>query len=180
MARVGWKRKRGGTWRRQKKQEGARLRARRVGKIFFGFYALACGCILSWGAVLCSSVVPLVLRCAAVCVVSCWWCSVVWLALAGAVCCRLWLAGVCSWVRWAAVVFRWSAFLRVLLAGHVACCPAVCRGWLWCPAALYCVLCSVVLCCRVVPCCGALLPVFLCWWCPFFGAWGLPPGEHNT
>ena len=37
---MGWKRKRGGTWRRQKKREGARLRARRVGKIFFGFYAL--------------------------------------------------------------------------------------------------------------------------------------------
>ena len=128
---------------------------------------VACGCILSWGALMCCSVLPPVVRCAAVCVVSCWWCSVVSLALAGAVCCRLWLPGVCSLVRWAAVVFRWGALLRVLLGGSVACCPAVCRGLLWCPAALYCGLFSVVLCCRVVPCCGALLPVSLCWWCWF-------------
>ena len=111
-------------------------------------------------ALLCSSVV----RCGAVCVVSCWWCCVVSFAPAGAVCCCLWLPAVRCWVWLPAVVFRWCVLSRLLLFGR---CPSVCCGLLWCPAPLCCVPCSVVLCRRVVPCCVALLSVFLCWWCWF-------------
>ena len=63
-------------------------------------------CVLSWGAVLRWSVVPSVVRCAAVCVVSCWCCPVASFALAGAVCGCLWLLGVRCWVWLPAVVFR--------------------------------------------------------------------------
>ena len=118
----------------------------------------------------CSAVVlcwPPVVRCGAVCVVSCWSCRVVSFALAGAVCCCLWLPAVscCIWLP--AVVFRWRVLSLLLLPGRVACCPAVCCCLLWYPAPLCCVLCSVVLCRRVVPCCAALLSVCLCWWCWF-------------
>ena len=123
------------------------------------------GCVLSWVAVLRCSGVPPVVRSAAVCVASCWWCRVVSFALAGAVCCCLRLPAVRCWVWLPAVVLCWRVLSRVLLPGRVACCPAVCCRFLWCPAPLCCVLCSVVLCCRVVPCCGALLSLFLCWWC---------------
>ena len=126
---------------------------------------VARGCVLSWAAVLRCSGVPPVVSCAAVCVVSCWWFRVLSFALAGAACYCLWLPAVRCWVWLPAVVFRWCVLSRVLLPGRVACCPAECCGLLWCPAPLCCVLCSVVLCCRVVPCCGALLSVFLCWWC---------------
>ena len=126
---------------------------------------VACGFVLSCSAVPRCPGVPPVVWCAAVCVVSCWWCDVVSFALAGAACCCLWLPPVLCWVWSPAVVFRWFVLSRVLLLGRMACCPAVCCGLLWCPAPLCCVLCSVVLCCRVAPCCGALLSVFLCWWC---------------
>ena len=116
---------------------------------------LGCGAALLWSSVV---------RCGAVCVVSCWWCRVVWLAPAGAVCCCLWLPAVPCWVWLPAVVFRWCVLSRLLLPCRAACCPAVCCGLLWCPAPLCCILCSVVLCRRVVPCCAALLPVLLCWW----------------
>ena len=128
---------------------------------------LARGWVLSWGAVLCFSVVPPVVRSAVVCVVFCSWCCDVSFALAGAVCCCLWFPRVRCLVWLPAVVFRWRALFWVPLPGRVACCPAVCCGLLWCPAPLFSVLCSVVLCCRVVPCCGALLSVFLCWFCWF-------------
>ena len=120
-------------------------------------------CVLSWGAVLCWSVVPHAVWCVAVRVVSCWCCPVASFALAGAVCCYLWLLDVRCWVWLPAVVFHWRALVRVLMPGRVACCPAVCFGLLWRPAPLCCVLCSVALCCRVVPCCGALLSVFFCY-----------------
>ena len=126
---------------------------------------VARGCVLSCGAVPSCSGVPPVVCCAAVCVVSCWWCRVVSFALAGAACCRLWLPPVPCWVWWPAVVFRLCVLSRVLLAGRLACCPAVCCGLLLYPAPLCCVLCSVVLCCRVVPCCGTLLSVLLRWRC---------------
>ena len=123
------------------------------------------GCVLSCDAVpRCSCVLPVV-WCAAVCVVSCWWCLVVSIALAGAARCCLWLPAVCCWVWSPAVNFRWCVISRVLLPRGLACCSAVCCGLLWCPAPLCCVLCSVVLCRCVVPCCGALLFVFLLWWC---------------
>ena len=122
---------------------------------------VARGCVLSWGAVLCCSVVPPVVRCAAVCVKSCWWYPAVSFPRAGAVCCCLWLPDVRCWVWLPAVVFRWRAFSQVLLPGRLACCPAVCCGLLCCPAPLCGVLCSVVLCSGVVPCCSALLAVFL-------------------
>ena len=81
---------------------------------------------------------------------------VVSFALAGAVCCCLWLPGVCCWVSLPAVVFLWRVVSWVLLPGRVGCCPAVCFGSLWCRVPLRCVPCSVV-----------LLSVFLCWWCWF-------------
>ena len=103
--------------------------------------------------------------------VRCWvWlpaCPVVSFALAGAVCCCLWLPAVSCWVWLPAVVFLWRVFSRLILPGRVACSPAVCCGLLWCRVPLRCVPCSVVLCCRVVPCCGALPSVFVCWWCWF-------------
>ena len=114
---------------------------------------LGCGAALLWWS--------FVVRCGAVCVVSCWWCRVVSFVPAGAVCCCLWLPAVRCWVWLPAVVFRWRVLSRLLLPGRAAC------GLLWCPAPLWCVLCSVVLCCRVVPCGAAPLSVFLCWWCWF-------------
>ena len=120
---------------------------------------LGCGAAQLWWS--------FVVRCGAVCVVSCWWCRVVSFAPAGAACCCLWLPAVRCWIWLPAVVFRWRVLWRLLLPGRVACRPAVCCGLLWCPAPLCCVLCSVVLCCRVVSCCAALLSVFLCWWCWF-------------
>ena len=128
---------------------------------------MARGCVLSCGAVPRCSGVPPVVWCAAVCVVSCWWCRAVSFPLPGAACCRLWLPAIRCWVWLPTVVFRWCVLSPVLLPGRVACCPAVCCGLLWCPTALCCVLCSLVLCCRVVPCCGALPSRFLCWWCWF-------------
>ena len=120
---------------------------------------LGCGAALLWWS--------FVVRCGAVCAVSCWWCRVVSFAPAGAVCCCLWLPAVRCGVWLPAVVFRWRVLSRLLLPGRVACRPAVCCGLLWCPAPLWCVLCSVVLCCRVVQCCAALLSIFPCWWCWF-------------
>ena len=148
---------------------------RRVGCVVWGFPAfpppsaaiawslvVARCCVLSWGAVPCWSVVPSVVPCAAVCVLSCWCRPVASFALAGAVCCCLWLLGVRCWVWLPAVVVRWCALARVVLPRRVARRPAVCFGSLWRSAPLCCVLCSVALCCRVVPCCGALLSVLLC------------------
>ena len=117
---------------------------------------LGCGAALLWWS--------FVVRCGAVCAVSCWWCRDVLFALAGAACCCLWLPAVRCWVWLPAVVFLWRVLSRVLLPGRVACRPAVCCGLLWWPAPLWCVLCSVVLCFGVVPCCAALLSVSLCWW----------------
>ena len=61
-------------------------------------------------------------------------------------------------------------------------CPAFLCRVLWCCAVAWCF--AVVLCCRVavllglaLPPCGLSCCAVLC--C-FFGAWGLPPGEHNT
>ena len=122
----------------------------------------------SWPVVVFRPAVPCCV--ALVCRLSCGvllWCRVVWFALAGAVWCCLWLLAVRCWVWLLAVVSRWRVLSRVLLPGGVACCPAASCALLWCPALLCSVLCSVVLCCRVVPCCGALLSVFLCWWCCF-------------
>ena len=126
-------------------------------------------CVLSWGAVPYWSVVPTVVRCAAVCVVSCWCRPVASFALAGAVCCCLWLLGVRCWVWLPAVVVRWCALARVVLPRRVARRPAVCFGSLWRAAPLCYVLCSVALCCRVVcavaPCCPFCLVLWSVWRC---------------
>ena len=98
---------------------------------------------------------------AAVCVVSCWSCPVASFALAGAVCCCLWLRGGRCWVWLPAVVFRWRASARVVLPGRLSRRPAVCFGLLWPPAPPCCVLFAVALCCRVAACCGALLSFLL-------------------
>ena len=82
-------------------------------------------------------------------------------------CCCLWLLGVRCWVWLPAVSLPWCALSQVFLPCCVVCCPAVGCGLLWRAAPLRCVLSSAVLPCRVVPCCGALLSVFLCWWCWF-------------
>ena len=121
-------------------------------------------CVLSLGAVLCCSFVLPAVWCAAVCVVSCWWCPVALSAPAGVWRC---VAG-CGCLVWLpAAVFLWPAWcgVFVLLPGCVACCHAVCCGLLWCPAPLCCVLWPVVFCCRAVPCRGALLSVLFRWWC---------------
>ena len=77
---------------------------------------------------------------AAICVVSCWCCPVASFALAGAVCCCLWLRGVRCWVWLSVVVLRWRALARVVLSGRVARRPAVSFGLLWLPCAVSCVL----------------------------------------
>ena len=87
-------------------------------------------------------------------------CRVVLFALAGAVCCCLWLPAVCRWVWLPAVVFFWRVLPRFLLPGRVACCPAVCCGSLCCQFGLRCRSCLVLWC--VTACCGASLGVLWC------------------
>ena len=127
-----------------------------------GFCAVACSpvvaraCVLFWGAVLLCSGVPPVVRCAGVCVMSCWWCPDVWSVLAGAVFCCLWMSGARCLVWLPAFVF--------LLACVVAAGPAWSRGLLPC-----CVLWFVFLPHSPVLCpvfCGASLPCGAVLWCP--------------
>ena len=124
----------------------------------FAFFCGWCGAMLllgavcgalcfSLGGVLCPRRVPPFVRC--------WvWlpaCRVVAFALAGAVCCYLWLP---------AVVFLWYVLPRLLLLGRVACCPAVCCGSLWCRFGLRCRWCLVLWC--VAACSGASFGVLWC------------------
>ena len=126
---------------------------------------LARCCALSWGAVLCCSTVPPVVRCAVVCVFSC---CVVLRCLLCAGCCLVLLRVVSGCLLLGLVV---SCCL--LLASFVAGVPVRPRGLLPCCVLWFAVvpcspvLCPVVLCFRVVLCCGALLSVLLCWWCLF-------------
>ena len=101
---------------------------------------------------------------AAVCAMSCWCCPLASFALAGAVCCCLWLRVVRCWVWLSVVGFRWRALARVVIPGRVVRRPAVCFGLLWLPCAVSCVL---WLCVAVWP--RAVVP-----WCPFcFVLWSV-------
>ena len=125
-----------------------------------------------WGPVLCGAVfcgVPP----RRVCFVVAWWCVLLFAALLCAVC-VLGCCAVCSLssplcaVLWFTVLVRLRCAARVVRAvAGARCCgalPCVVLFPLVCYGA---VLGLVARCCLLVPCCGALLSIFLCWWCWF-------------
>ena len=81
-----------------------------------------------------------------------------WLVLCAVACgCRVLVEGFgCLVFFFAGVCCRWCS--------RLAACPAVCCGLWWCPALPCCVPCAGLPCGNSY---GALLSVFLCWWCWF-------------
>ena len=125
-----------------------------IGPVTFAWSPLVARCCaLSWGAVLCCSAVPPVVRCAVVTVVSC---CVVLSTLVCARPCRV--VARCLWV-----FVAWSGWL-LLSFGCVRCrlCPCLAAS----PAAL---LCAVVCGGARFPCavsCGAVFRFGAVLWCP--------------
>ena len=129
-------------------------------------------CPSPWGPVLCGAVFSRVPpRC--VCFVVAWWCVPLFAALLCAVC----VLGCCA-VRSLSsplcAVLCFAVLVRLCCAVRVvrAVAGAWCCGVLLCVVVFPLVCCGAVLGlvargCLLVPCCGALLSVFLCWWCWF-------------
>ena len=123
-----------------------------------------------WGPVLCGAVfcgVPP--RC--VCFVVAWWC----VRLFAALLCAVWVLGCCAVCYLSSplcVMLCFAVLVRLRCAVRVvrAVASARCCGALPCAVLFPLVCCGAVLGlvapgCLLVPCCGALLSVFLCWWC---------------
>ena len=129
-------------------------------------------CPSPWGPVLCSAVfsgVPP--RC--VCFVVAWWCVPLFAALLCAVC-VLGCCAVRSLSSQLCAVLCFAQLVRLRCAVRVvrAVAGAWCCGVPLCVVVFPLVCCGAVLGlvargCLLVPCCGALLSVFLCWWCWF-------------